>query len=120
MSKDVIPIAGTTKLLNAPERLNLLAILPQQGNLSTLRIVRDLREKLSLTEEEHKEFGIVTTQHEGSVTFNWKNGDAALTPREFQFQPKALSIIIEVLRHLDAQKQLRTEHISLFEAFVED
>ena len=120
MNKDATPITGITKLLNVPERLNLLSILPQQGNLATLRIVRDLREKLSLSEEEHKEFGITTTQHEGSVTFNWTNDDAALTPREFQFQPKTLSIIIEALRQLDSQKQLRPEHISLYETFVED
>ena len=121
MSKDVTPIAGITKLLNVAERLNLLNVLPQQGNFTTLRILRDLREKLSLSEEEHKDFGIVTTVNEnGSITFNWTNGDAALTPREFQFQPKAFSIIVEALRQLDSQKQLRTEHISLFEAFVED
>lgn len=120
MTEGAIPITGITKSLNVPERLNLLSILPQQGNLATLRILRDLREKLSLTEEEHKEFGITSEQHEGSVTFKWTNGDAALTPREFQFQPKALSIIVEALRNLDSQKQLRTEHISLYEAFVED
>jgi len=120
--KEATPITGSvvTKSLNVPERLNLLSILPVQGNLATLRIVRDLREKLSLSEEEFTEFGVSTIQNQGSVTFNWTNGDAALTPREFQFQPKAFSIIVEVLRHLDAQKQLRTEHISLYEAFVED
>ena len=110
-----------TKPLNLPERMHLLGILPQEGNFTTLRIVRALREQLSLSEAEHAEFGIETKQNEnGSVTYNWSNGDAALTAKEFQFQPKALSIIIEVLRHLDAQKQLRTEHISLYEAFVED
>lgn len=117
---DITPIAGITKLLNVPERLNLLSILPQEGNLTTLRIIRDLREKLSLSEEEHREFGIVTEQHESSMTFKWTNGDAALTPREFQFQPKALSIIEEALKNLDSQKRLRTEHISLYETFVED
>lgn len=121
--KEATPITGSviTKSLNVPERLNLLSILPVQGNLATLRIVRDLREKLSLSEEEHKEFGITTIHNDnGSVTFNWTNGDAALTPRKFQFQPKAFSIIVEALRQLDTQKQLRTEHISLYEAFVED
>ena len=110
-----------TKPLNLPERMHLLGILPLEGNFTTLRIVRALREQLSLSEAEHVEFGIETRNNEnGTITFNWTNGDAALTPREFQFQPKALSIIAEALKKLDAQKQLRTEHISLYEAFVEE
>ena len=110
-----------TKPLNLPERINLLGILPQEGNFTTLRIVRTLREQLSLSEAEHAEFGIETKQNDnGTITFNWSNGDAALTPKEFEFQPKALSIIAEALKKLDAQKQLRTEHISLYEAFVEE
>src|SRR5207247_9230228 len=35
------------------ERLILLSILPAEGDLTTLRIVRGLREQLSFSEEEH-------------------------------------------------------------------
>jgi len=46
------------KLLNLGERFALLGILPQEGNFATLKVVRKLRENLSLTEEEMKHFEV--------------------------------------------------------------
>lgn len=46
--------------LGIPERIRLLAILPEKGNLLTIKIVRELREELSFSEKEHKDFGIRT------------------------------------------------------------
>ncbi|KKL25025.1 hypothetical protein LCGC14_2409420, partial [marine sediment metagenome] len=41
--------------LTIPERLVLVTILPAEGDYTTLKLVRKLRESLSFTEEEHKE-----------------------------------------------------------------
>jgi hypothetical protein len=106
--------------LNVPERIHMLSILPQEGDVTSLRIVRELRESLSLTEEEHREFGIETVQNGAQVTYRWKNADAALRPREFQFKPKALAVISETLKRLNNEKRLRAEWLPLYEAFVED
>ncbi len=40
--------------LTVLERLLLLNLLPEAGNLTTIRIVRELRESLSFTEDEHE------------------------------------------------------------------
>jgi len=41
--------------LTIPERLVLVTILPAEGDYTTLKLVRKLRESLSFTEEEHKQ-----------------------------------------------------------------
>ena len=41
--------------LTIPERLVLVNILPPEGDYTTLKLVRKLRESLSFTEEEHKQ-----------------------------------------------------------------
>ncbi len=57
-------------LLNILERLKLLEILPSEGNYATLKIMRKLRETLSLSEEEFKK---VTIQYEYSCPQVIKN-----------------------------------------------
>ncbi|GAH82287.1 unnamed protein product, partial [marine sediment metagenome] len=44
--------------LNIAERIALLGVLPQKGNAITLRIIRELQSRLSLTEEEIKHYNI--------------------------------------------------------------
>ena len=41
--------------LSVKGRLMLLGILPAEGDLTTIRIVRELREGLSFSETEHKQ-----------------------------------------------------------------
>ena len=110
-----------THPLNLPDRIHLLSILPQQGDATTLRIVRELREQLSLTEEDHKEFQITSENAgNGQTTFHFGNLEAANAPRPFEFKPKALAIIVETLKRLDQEKQLSVALLPLYEAFVEE
>ena len=44
--------------LNIAERFALLGVLPQQGNVITLRIIRELQSRLSLSEKELKHFNV--------------------------------------------------------------
>lgn len=106
--------------LNVAERIHLIAILPQESDVTTLRIVRELRESLSLSEEEHTEFQIETTEQNGQITYKWGNVKAAMTPREIKFRPKALAIIVEAFKRLNQAKRLRAELLPLYEMFVEE
>ena len=49
-------------LLGVVERIGLLQILPKQGDFLTLRIIHELRQSLSFTEEETAEFGLETDE----------------------------------------------------------
>ena len=96
------------------DRIALLGILPQEGDFTTLKIVRELREALSFTEAEHAELSI---QHEGQ-TIRW-NVEAD-TPREIDIGKKAAQVIAGSLETLNSEKALRGEHVRLYELFVED
>lgn len=100
--------------LTVLDRLSLLALLPHEGDFTTLRIVRELRERLSFTEDEHKALEFRTIDS-GEVTWN----GAATPEREFEFSPLELSIITEALKKANNAKKLSLDHLSVYEKFME-
>jgi hypothetical protein len=108
----------TTKERIAPmelkvyDRLILLNILPKEGDFTTLKIIRKLREDLSFSEQEHATLQF--KQDGGNV--QWKQeGDI---PIEIPIGEKATSIITESLKKLDKEKKLTDSHYDLYELFV--
>jgi len=106
--------------LNIAERFALLGVLPQQGNVITLRIIRELQGRLSLTEEEIKHYNV--TNHvnpDGSARINW---DPELSEEETDIPigEAATGVIKEQLTRLNAQNQLHVTMLPLYEKFVED
>lgn len=101
-------------LLGIVERLALLGTLPQEGDFLTLRILHDLRQRLSFTEAEHAEFGIEVLQETQQI--RWKEG----VEREVEIEigPKVSRIIADRLEEMDAAKQLTPNHLSLYQKFV--
>ena len=100
--------------LNLLERFKILKTLPQEGNFSTLKIVRHLQESLSPSEEEYKEFGI--KQDGEQLTWTEKG----LEEREIDIGEKATDIIIEALEKLDKDGKLTPQHISIYEKFIKN
>lgn len=49
----------TSFKLTIGERLQLLNVIPAQGNITTIKILRKLRETLSPNEQEYEEYGFV-------------------------------------------------------------
>ena len=98
--------------LRIVERYNLLGILPLEGDFTTLKIVRELRESLSYSEEEHKNHNF---RQEGTMVL-WDN-DTGET-KDIQIGEKASDIIVDALKKLNDDKKLRDEHFTLYEKFV--
>ncbi|MHB8084276.1 MAG: hypothetical protein ACYDHZ_00420 [Dehalococcoidia bacterium] len=98
--------------LNIMERMILLNILPAEGDYSTLKILRQLREDLSFTEDEHKTVNFEKTP-EG---IKWET-DKDFT-KDVQIGPKANQIITECLKQLDNNKKLTEQVFPLYEKFV--
>lgn len=96
------------------ERLNLLNILPERGDFLTLKIMRQLREELSFDEAEIA--ALEFNQDGGRV--RWKS--EADKPKQIEIGARARETIAEILKGLDAQKQLQNEHMQLYERFVLD
>jgi hypothetical protein len=102
-------------LLHLGERFSLLTILPREGDITTLRIVAELRQRLAPSEAEHQEFGIENM--DGKL--GWlREPDAE--PREVEIGRKARDIIQATLKRLSDAGKLHENHLSLYGKFVED
>lgn len=100
--------------LTVMERLVLLNILPKEGDFTTIKLLRKLRENLSFDEEEHKKLMFV--QDGDQVRWNME----ALTDKHIAIGEKAGDIIQDALKKLNDEKKLTNEHFSLYEKFVEN
>jgi len=98
-------------ILNVLDRVTLLGVLPEQGDFVTLKIVRQLRESLSFTEEELRDLEIKQT--DGRIF--WNSG--ADHGKDIQVGEKATDIIVASLKQLNDQKKLTQQHYDLYEKF---
>ena len=99
--------------LNIAERLVLAGLLPDQGDIVTLRLVTDLRSRLLFTEEEMKEAGIV----QDGTAMRWEPGCDLM--KDVKIGSATRGIIVSALKKLNDDKQLTANHIPLYERFVE-
>lgn len=104
------------KELNVGERIVALSVLPKEGNFVTLRLVRNLGEKLGLSADEHEKYEIKINTETGIASWN-KKGIEELVGLEFK--NKEVEIIRTALEELDKEQKLKNEHFSLYEKFVE-
>ncbi len=97
------------------ERILLLGSLATaQGNLATLRIVRDLQNELSFTEEENAKLEL--KEKDGQLT--WK--DNSLPPKEIKIGPAGLEAALGLFRTLDSNETLTFEVLPLYERLLEE
>lgn len=99
--------------LTIRERIILLSILPKEGNYAMLKILTNLRMSLAFTEEEVKEWKIVTNPKSGQTTWD---GDAEAS--EVPIGEKATDIIVDAFKKLDRENKLTEEMIDTYERFI--
>ena len=97
--------------LSVAERLTLLMALPQEGDLTTIRIVARLRDELSFTEEEHAALGIEVAD----TGVRW-NPDVD-PGREYEFGAKATEAIVKALTRLSETGKLTAQHLTVCDKF---
>ncbi len=99
-------------LLTVKERILLVQVLPKEGDVFTQRIVRDLRSKIGLSEEDWKTYDIVNV--DGRVQWN----PAKDIGVEYTFGTKATEIIVTALSDLDKMKKVSEDYLTLFDKFI--
>jgi len=127
----------------------LLNLLPQEGDLVTLRVVREAQQVIGLSEDELKELEIknpaideclqcgnkVEVAPDAAQVHCLKCGGEAIrrttdttrlvwkteadVPKDIPVGPRATSIIVEKLEALNKDKKLTMQQVGLFEKFVE-
>lgn len=98
--------------LNILERLLLVNVLPEKGNAVTLRIVSQLRERLSFTEQDIEKYGI-TVEGE-AVRWDPEKGQEEV---EIKIGAVAQRTIVDALTELDKNEDLEMQHLSLLDKF---
>ncbi len=97
--------------LTVKERLLLLNVLPREGDITTLRIVQNLRAALSFSEEEHARWAIV---HSGGRV-DWDTGPPQ--EAEVEIGAKANVLVGETLSQLSKDKRLTEDYLTLWDKF---
>jgi len=101
-------------IFSVAERLTLLATIPKEGSLVTLRILRDLLNNLSFSESE---VGSLKFQDNPNGTIQWSpEGDI---PKEVEIGPSALKIILEAFKKGDEAGTLSLMHLAIYDRLTE-
>jgi hypothetical protein len=98
--------------LNVLERVLLMNMLPQKGNLVTCRAVNNVGKQLTITKEETAEYEI---KNENGMTL-WN--EAGRTEKEFDIPPSSIKAIRDILYKLDEEEKLPANSVSLCEKFL--
>jgi hypothetical protein len=98
-------------LLNVQERLVLLNLLPAEGDLTTLRIVRELESAIGFTEAEHS----VLQFKKEAEQVSWQPG---VNPVDIPIGHRAFALLSEQFKALDERKKLTLGQLPLYERFI--
>ena len=102
---------------NVYERLFLLnGVLPPVGNFTTIKIIQQLKNELSFSEEEHDRYEIKIIPS-GGVTVT-KDEAKLKEAKLIHIGKRARDVIVNGLKEMDRKKQLSPGHIILYERFV--
>lgn len=106
--------------LSVMDRMTLLSVLPKEGDFTTLKIIRKLRETLSFTEEEHKKYNFVNS--EGGITWSLKDEQGKDIPqdKDITIGEKATDIIVTAFKKLDREHKLNEAQLPCYEKFIKD
>jgi len=100
-------------LLTLKERILLIQALPAESDIFTQRIARDLRAKISLTEEDWETYGI-TKVDGGGIQWNLTKDIGV----EYTFGIKATELIVSALNDISKAKKVNADYLSLFDKFI--
>ena len=90
------------------ERLLLGGILPNQGSLTTLKLIRILREDLSFSVDEHQKYEL--REEDGKIKWN---PEFINETKDIEINDVTKSIIKKQLRQMDKEETLTENHVSL-------
>ena len=96
----------------------MLSLLPPEGNLTTLRITRDLQIALSFSEDELAALAFTNKNDAGVEDGNTHWVRDAGKPKEIPVGPKVLDVIRESIKKLDQRSQLRMGQLAVVERLL--
>ena len=110
--EDAITKPGKTYALDTKARIMLLNVLPLEADVVTVRILKDMKAELGLSEEEIKQIGIRQIDNGGLVWDQAKD-----IAKEIVIGPAGRGIIKSTLEKLDREKKITEDHLLLWDMF---
>lgn len=107
------PAEGQGIRMSVAERILLLQILPKEGTLTTLRLVRAFREDLSFSVEEHE----VLKFRDANGRIEWDALDAPV--KYIRVPDPVLKIALDAFKALDTAGKLNLDMLPIYERFLE-
>jgi len=106
---------------NALERLLLMGLLPVKADYYNIKKTRQVRENLSLNEDEIKILNTHTTVLEDNKTnIDWTQINKQIKLKTIDFGEWLTGQITDELKKLHEEEGITESHISLYVLFVED
>jgi len=102
--------------LDIGNRLRLLGMLPREGDFLTLKVLRELKEALALSEEEKQRVGLMEIPG-GMIRWDTKREKEQSLKYIVLFDTME-SIIVKTLKDLDSKKKLTEDQLELYEYFL--
>lgn len=105
--------------LSIKERIKVSELLADQvGSATTMKLIREARENLSLSEEEIKIVGYIEVPNpNGGTSMGW---DSQKDPiKDIQFGDTVLNKLKSKLKRLDESEQLTDDQALLYEKFFD-
>ena len=99
--------------LSISERVALLSVLPHEGNITNIRLVRKLREGLSFSEEELATHSLDNTDD----GVRWDPGPSD-PMKDVEIGEKAMDVVKDALRTADSKRVLTEGHIPIWDKFM--
>ena len=100
--------------LNVLERFQTLNLLPEEGNIATMRMRLKLIEKIGLTAEEIEKYEVRPGETEGTMRWNEKG----LEEIEIDLKGPEIAAIAKNLKKLNEDEKLTQLHLTLYDKFV--
>ena len=97
--------------LEVRERLLLLMLMPEHGNIGDIRLINELKSNLSFTEGEHKDWNLKRDE-DGNYTWDKNN-----TGTYFDIGERAKEIIKAELTKLSDSGRATERHLKLYDKF---
>lgn len=106
--------------LSINERFNLRSILPIEGNMISMRIIRDLQRDLALSEKEITEYEVkLKVLPDGSQGIVWNAEKVKDKNKEIPVGENAWGIVVAELKKRDEMKHINLGLIDVYERFVD-
>ena len=107
--------------LEVSERLMISLVLPGEGNVMTIRLVNDLKNRLGFNTEEAETLKVKTNEDSGDAQWD-RDAEKVLGEVEFEFNRVERKILVpaleRVIKRLNLMDKLKLAHLLLHEKFV--